>query len=527
MKNSALALEFRLHQVLDVMVQEQVYAVVDGIEVQFAALQHEVENLTKSLDDHVKLGEIASGQYVPRYPEHSAKDILRQLFRELEGVEVNCMFRARVDIDALHHATSNLELNANKYKRDSPQSKVVKAVRMCKDVHPAPSAFDAVVTQGLQIGDQVPTGPEQGATIMALLHIVVSNEVTPDDFEMLKALHSKRRLHSLCEAGIRVAGERHASSSAGEGLALTKSVCESLFATFWVKLDTDAKTIHFNITVPVLFVTSKDSDSMPSGTGIIAVDDCSTQRLGLRMYLRKMQVPYQILGEFSSHFDEICDIASNFASQPAVTKLVVILDQNLSANPLILGTQLADRLRECRCQFDINTLVILIRSANTMTDDLKLYLQHADGFLEKSDSFSAIRSKIISHLHVLAEHEGSRDKDGDDKANPCSMEDLGPVATQMQAVILKDAEDLLLMNQSNQWGTVEARKQLHSLKGSIKCFLGVLADHLSRVRSSVGECCDVTEIDEMWVKFDVASPQERTDILLHIQKLVRTFRIHV
>jgi len=198
-KNSALALEFRLHQVLDVMVQEQVYAVVDGIEVQFAALQNEVDNLTKSLDDHVKLGEIASGQYVPRYPEHSAKDILRQLFRELDDVEVNCMFRARVDIDTLHHATSNLESNANKYKRISPESKVVKTVRMCKNVHPAPSAFDAVVVQGLQIGDRVPTGPEQGATIMALLHIAVSNEVTPDDFEMLKALHSKLRLHSLCK----------------------------------------------------------------------------------------------------------------------------------------------------------------------------------------------------------------------------------------------------------------------------------------------------------------------------------------
>ena len=292
-KNSALALDFRLRQVITVLAKEEVYAVVDGVEAEFDALQKEVHTLVHSLEEHVMLGEMASGCYLPRFNEHGVRSMLGRIFRNLDEVDVSHMFRARVDINALHHATSNLESNADKYC--ACETKVVKAVRMHRSSPPAPTAHDTIVTQGIQIGDPIPTGPEEGLIILAVLHVAVSNVVTSEDFDRMLQLQNQGGLHSLFEEGLRIAKERHASSSAGDGLALTKSVCESLFATLWVHLEAETRTIYFHITVPVLFPAVAPSAGMPAGVGILAIDDCGTQRMMLKVYLKNSRYRFKSL----------------------------------------------------------------------------------------------------------------------------------------------------------------------------------------------------------------------------------------
>jgi len=505
-KNSALALDFRLRQVIDVLSKEEVYAVVDGVEAEFNALQKEVNSLMHSLEKHVMLGEMASGCYLPRFQEHDVPSILGQVFRRLDEVDDSQVFRARLDIYALHHATSNLESNADKYS--APQTKVVKVVRMYKCLPPTPVAQDTIVVQGLQIGDRIPAGPDEGAIILAMLHVSVSNTVVPDDFARLMKMQNQGGVHSLFDEGMRIAGERHAASSAGEGLALTKSVCASLFGTLWVKLDVETRTIYFHITVPALFPAVDASAHMQSGVGVLAIDDCPTQRMMLTVYLKKLGAPFQVLGDKPEHYTDICGIADGFIQRHGGVTLVAILDQNLMEDPVVLGTQLAGQLRDhCRPQ----DLVTLIRSGNTMTDDIKLYLTEADGFLEKNDSFPVLRSKIIAQLAILAEHQDTGCVDGEEDM---SIEDMEAEAVkEMKNGLLEAIEDWLTIEHIEVWET--SQKQLHSMKGSIKGIEGMMGDTPLPGQEKFGEIVD--KIDVTRKDFSLASHEEQTKMLDDIQ----------
>jgi len=505
-KNSALALDFRLKQVIAVLAKEEVYAVVDGVEAEFNALQKEVNSLMQSLEKHVMLGEMASGCYLPRFQEHDVPSILGQVFRRLDEVDDSQVFRARLDIYALHHATSNLESNADKYS--APQTKVVKVVRMYKCLPPTPVAQDTIVVQGLQIGDRIPAGPDEGAIILAMLHVSVSNTVVPDDFARLMKMQNQGGVHSLFDEGMRIAGERHAASSAGEGLALTKSVCASLFGTLWVKLDVETRTIGFHITVPALFPAVDPCQNMQAGVGVLAIDDCPTQRMMLTIYLKKLKAPFQVLGEAPAHYTDICEIANSFVQRHGGVKLVAILDQNLGEDPLVLGTELSRRLRQnCIAQ----DLVTLIRSGNTMSDDIKLYLQEADGFLEKNDSFPTLRSKIIAQLATLAAHS----KSGGDAEEEMSIEDMEAEAVkEMKAGLLAAIETWLGIEHAAHWES--SQKELHSIKGSIKGIEGMMGVQPPPGRYEFGQI--VNKIDAVVRGFASSSEESQTLMLEEIEQ---------
>ena len=72
----------------------------------------------ESLERHVMLGELAAGTYIPRFEEHEPAFVLGRLWRNCAGLDESEMFRARFDVHALHHASSNLESNAEKYCAD-------------------------------------------------------------------------------------------------------------------------------------------------------------------------------------------------------------------------------------------------------------------------------------------------------------------------------------------------------------------------------------------------------------------------
>ena len=52
-----------------------------------------------------------------RFDEHDPKHVVDATFNNL-NTEPHQMFRARFDLHALRHVTSNLELNAEKYRAD-------------------------------------------------------------------------------------------------------------------------------------------------------------------------------------------------------------------------------------------------------------------------------------------------------------------------------------------------------------------------------------------------------------------------
>lgn len=478
-KNSAISLEFRLRQVMDVMVKESVYSVVDGIEAEFMGLQQEVNDLMDGLERHVMMGELAAATYKPRYQDHEVKTILKRLFRDLDGIKQPQTFRAKVDISALHHATSNLESNAIKYcAKGSKPDKLVAMYKNSMKV-PIPSAKDAEILTGLGIGDSIPASNEDDAEkssrFDAVLHIAVRNLLDPMDHSKLNALHIRGELYTIFNEGVRVAGERHAAKSVGDGLALTKSVVESLYGSLWLELDLRDNSITFNIAVPILLAQAPSSAHFKSGVGIIAVDDCATQRLMLTVYCKKMGIPFEILGESQEDFSNICGKSERFMQQNGVQQIIVVLDQNLSEDPYVRGTDLAKILRSDLRQGKLKDgqLTIFIRSGNTMTDDIREYLRYADGYLEKNDSYTVLRTKLLTHLTAATQMQESEEPEEDEM-----LQDMELRAIQdMKAVISKGVQkwvDRTPESLISEWSSAE--KEIHSIKGSIKGLEGLMCE---------------------------------------------------
>jgi len=270
----------------------------------------------------------------------------------------------------------------------------------------------------------------------------------------------------------------------------------------------ETKTIYFHINVPALLPAIDPSAHMPSGVGVLAIDDCPTQRMMLTVYLKKLGAPFQVLGDKEDHYTDICSIADGFIHRHGGVKLVAILDQNLCEEPIILGTQLSQQLRE-HCK--PTNLVTLIRSGNTMTDDIKLYLEHSDGFLEKNDSFPVLRSKIVAQLAILNEHQNCGDVDAEDDV---SIEDMEALAVkEMKSGLMSAIEDWLVIEHSDEWET--SQKQLHSMKGSIKGIEGMMGDNPPPGEEHFGET--VLKIDSIRSGFAAASEQEQVTMLEDVQ----------
>ena len=254
---------------------------------------------------------------------------------------------------------------------------------------PAPDQDAVVAVAGKQIGEKC--GVDHTAAL-GLLHVACSNKISADECNKLVAMDKQDDLHSLFQEGVRAAGKRHAAKSLGGTLALAKRIVEALQGSLWVQLDHHTQSICFNITVPVLLpVDMRNEIFRTVGVGVLAIEDCPTQRKLLETYLKKLRVPHTVLGAQIEHFENICEHAKEFVQLNDGLRLIVILDQNLNENPLILGTDLAQQLKGAFAKAD---LITLIRSGNTLADDIELYMRHTDGIIEKTDSFPTLRSKL-------------------------------------------------------------------------------------------------------------------------------------
>ena len=338
---------------------------------------------------------------------------------------------------------------------------------------PAPISSDSVVVEGSQIGDSVNSASDKSMPALGLIYVSCTNQLDPADCKKLADLHRAGELASLFKEGVRAAGERHAAKSAGDGLALTKSVIEALQGSLWVHLDEDCQTICFSTTVPLLLPIVSNSELFRSGVGVMAVDDCATQRMMLQVYLKKLGVPYQVLGADPDHYSNICKYAKEFVSLNGGVQLMVILDQHLSEDPVIFGIDLADQLA---ANFNKWELFTFIRSGNTMTDDIKLYLKHADGFLEKNDSFTTLRSKLLTQLMVRTDlDKGSQNP----TTQNMTIEDMEvQTIRKLKETITKGIEKWMCEESDVQLGRWDAAQaELHLLKGGIKGLEGMLSEN--------------------------------------------------
>ena len=192
---------------------------------------------------------------------------------------------------------------------------------------------------------------------------------------------------------------------------------------------------------------------------------------------------------------------------------MVIIDQNLGENPLVLGTHLAKRLRE-HCLPE--TLVTLIRSGNSMTEDIKLYLEDADGLVEKNDSYPVLRTKVITQLTILAEQhipESIR------LIEDVDIEEMEARALkEMKAGLIQDIVTCLSMDHHKQWES--SQKQLHLMKGSIKGLQGMMADSPDPPPNSEKFNGVVVEIDNIRANFETVSDVTQATMVNSLRLLI-------
>jgi len=149
-------------------------------------------------------------------------------------------------------------------------------------------------------------------------------------------------------------------------------------------------------------------------TCIVALDDCKMQRVVLKSYLKKMDVPHVVLGDCEDH---ITNPVKNLLQEairvlPSLSTVVCILDQNLgklnstTGEDAPLGTDIAQTLRTAvKADRELASrltggLHIYIRSANDDGASVQFYMQNADGVIQKQASWKDIKIQIANRLNT-------------------------------------------------------------------------------------------------------------------------------
>lgn len=405
-KNSVLAFDQLLEQFKALPLQELPPFVLDAFDPIFDQMRREVTQFKATLDKHVLLGQLASETYAVTFSkEFSADEIRQSLFRAVTNHDTIDLQSMRLDLNVLHHAASNLESNTHKYA-DSTRN-IVKVAKVYTKSVPVPTDSDIVICQGVAMGERLLSGIEEGEMVHTMLHLSLSNYVLPDEYDKLKKMADVGTLSNLFDNGFRIAGEKCMSTSAGDGLALVQRVSEALMCTLWVALSVDHQ-ITFSMNVPCLLPNYDPEARFNPHTLMAAIDDSKLMRSFYTKTLKKMNVPQKILGDSFSHYQEFPEVILKFIDEYTVqmnvqthmVTMMIILDQNLDND--FLGTNLVKDLKShLKSLFEgreetMPRVITCICSANTSAEDVRLYMECADGVIPKGDNWKTIKQIMLS-----------------------------------------------------------------------------------------------------------------------------------
>lgn len=471
-KNSALSLQARvqlIQHLLSGFPPGRFDAALDSLQNDLDGLESEVETLLNGVRDQVVFGCLASGTYIAQWSKCSKRDMLTSLLRhaggfnkggpdkyilECHGISDSDMFQ--LDTHAMKHATYNLESNALKYGEKG-------SLRVCvwmtdsKDTwreccsrfsKPSELRYESLSRSDQEgeetcvvdsVGDMIPGYamiPNGASKLYEATHVShmlcmsFTNEVKEEQMPALRELQAADKLGDLFKEGVRSAGKHNSDESAGDGLALASRVIASLYGRIDVSLYTDKPSstvrdkkllFHVRCTVPVLAVVNDDTGTtqastttIPSDTTcIVALDDDKMQRVILKNYLKKMEVPHLVLGDWEDHITYPVEnlLQGALRVNPSAHTIVCILDQNLgkletTGGDAPLGTDIARMLRaaletdrELVSQLS-GGLHIYIRSANDDGASVQCYMQVADGVIQKQTSWKDMKQQIANRLHI-------------------------------------------------------------------------------------------------------------------------------
>ena len=401
-----LAFDQLLEQFKALPLQELPPFVLDAFDPIFDQMTREVTQFKATLDKHVLLGQLASETYAVTFSkEFSADEIRQSLFRAVTNHDTIDLQSMRLDLNVLHHAASNLESNTHKYA-DSTRN-IVKVAKVYTKCVPVPTDSDIVICQGVAMGERLLSGIEEGKMVHTMLHLSLSSCVLPDEYDKLKEMADVGTLSNLFDNGFRIAGEKCMSTSAGDGLALAQRVSEALMCTLWVGLSVDHQ-ITFSMNVPCLLPNYDPEARFNPHTLMAAIDDSELMRSFYTKTLKKMNVPQKILGDSFSHYQEFPEVILKFIDEYTVqmnvqthmVTMMIILDQNLDNG--FLGTNLVKDLKShLESLFEgreetMPRVITCICSANTSAEDVRLYMECADGVIPKGENWKTIKQIMLS-----------------------------------------------------------------------------------------------------------------------------------
>ena len=395
-KNNVLNMRVVLDNLEKQLLSTDLYhSVMECIGDDFERLRRETEDLENGLARQVMLGELSTNSYTPRFEKSEPHEYVKHLFRKEYDVKTKNLCTLLFDLKALHHLTTNLESNASKYRKSWINTDLSISAS-----HPPIVDGGIVVPQGSLSLGSIPVG--ETLSISSFLNVVMTNDVHEGEFTNLKALATIDSLKSIFNQGTRVAGKRHASKSAGDGLCLCKNIAIALGGTMWVTLNEENRSISFHVSVPVIKPPSESARGKNSITlkmGICALDDDAIQRTFLKQMLKKVAgvSVWEVWGETIPTPDTISSWILDFKEKHELDHVVFVTDENLSAEPEILGTYLTYALRN---DPSVSDTITFIRSGNECTCDIEQYLKVSDGFVRKNEPLTKVMEKVYERNQV-------------------------------------------------------------------------------------------------------------------------------
>jgi hypothetical protein len=283
--------------------------------------------------------------------------------------------------------------------------------------------------------------------------------------------------------------KRNAAESSGNGAWIMQKCAETLGGGCRIAFEAEGTVLTF--TCPAELATGAGgvevpdpseggAFALPHNTWGIFVDDSAIQRKLMDRSLKNSGIEDSkrvVLGKDVHEVTTFPDTVAALLKEHPKDIFILIVDENLdidvdggARHETISGSKSVKELRDSLDKSSGSRLLSLIRSANDSPENIRTYLERADGFMHKEplqrgqilDAVEPWWRKRFSARELTARKTSPRSSNGDGVF-------VGPLPDDIRAVI--EAVNSLCSNQdrlvlTRRWQVI--REKLHGLKGDLK-----------------------------------------------------------